>query len=203
MVTTTTDSYGGIEQVKGDATGYFHPQRVNGREWFIDPEGNGFFPLGISHIYSSDNETTVKDHYDYDQKAWVKDWFEKYRELGYNCAPAGGTSPCRDKQGFVDLEFVEQYFVDHKFPFVTGVWQFPHPAELRFDQERQDIFQQLPRRPCRTARRAHLRSTQGEPLPHWLLLRVRRIRPNEQMDQHHHVVTREQRRQNGAWEPAR
>ena len=140
MATMTTGNYGGIEQVRGAATGYFHPQNVNGREWFIDPEGNGFFPLGISHIYSSDNETTVKDHYHYDQKAWVKDWFEKYRELGYNCAPAGATSPCRDKQGFVDVEYIEEYFVEHKFPFVTGVWQFPHPAELRFDQERQDIF---------------------------------------------------------------
>ena len=138
--TITMDGYGGIEQVKGEATGYFHPQKVNGREWFIDPEGNGFFPLGISHIYSSDNETTVKDHYGYDQKAWVHDWFEKYRELGYNCAPAGATSPCRDKQGFVDVEHIEEYFVAHRFPFVAGVWQFPHPAELRFDQERQDIF---------------------------------------------------------------
>ena len=70
----------------------------------------------------------------------MQDRFEKYRELGYNCAPAGATSPCRDKQGFVDVEYVEEYFARHKFPFVTGVWQFPHPAELRFDQERQDIF---------------------------------------------------------------
>jgi hypothetical protein len=140
MGNITLDVYGGTEQVQGKATGFFRTEKVNGREWFIDPLGNGFFPLGISHIYSSDSETTVKDLYNYDQKAWVKDWFAKYRELGYNCAPAGGTSPCRDKQGFVDLAFVEDTFVESKLPFVTGVWQFPHPAELRFQQERQDIF---------------------------------------------------------------
>lgn len=135
-----TDRYGGITTVQGEATGFFHLEKVNGRHWFIDPLGNGFFPLGISHLFSGDSEPTVKQLYDYDQAAWMRDWFDKYRSLGFNCAPAGATSPCRDKAGFVDLEYAEDLFTENDFPFAAGVWQFPHPAELRFHYERQDVF---------------------------------------------------------------
>ena len=52
----------------------------------------------------------------------MQDRFEKYRELGYNCAPAGATSPCRDKQGFVDVEYVEEYFARHRHGAQEGIY---------------------------------------------------------------------------------
>lgn len=140
MASYETDQYGGITSVKGEKTGFFHLEKINDREWFITPEGHGFVPVGISHIYGNDSEVTVKEQYGFDQKKWVDAWLDRYLELGFNSAPAGGTSPCRDKRGFIDLDYIEDRFIDKKLPFTTGVWQFPHPNELRFQQERPDIF---------------------------------------------------------------
>lgn len=140
MTTSQTDKFGGIKTIKGEATGFFHLEKTGDREWFMDPEGCGFFPVGISHSFSSDSEVTVKEHYNYDQKKWMDDWIERYLELGFNSAPAGGASPCRDKRGYVDLEYAEEKFIEKGLPFTTGIWQFPHPVELRFQYERQDIF---------------------------------------------------------------
>ena len=48
----TLDSYGGTTQLKGKSTGWFHLEELDGRRWFITPEGNAFFPVSLSHIYT-------------------------------------------------------------------------------------------------------------------------------------------------------
>jgi agarase len=44
------DSYGGWTAVRGDKTGFFHTQRINGFWWIITPEGNGFLSKGINSV---------------------------------------------------------------------------------------------------------------------------------------------------------
>lgn len=43
------DQYGGWKQIKGEATGYFHVEELEGRWWFITPEGYGFIAVGMNH----------------------------------------------------------------------------------------------------------------------------------------------------------
>ena len=39
------DKYGGTTAIKGKATGFFHIEKIDGRNWFITPDGNAFLPL--------------------------------------------------------------------------------------------------------------------------------------------------------------
>ena len=46
------DEYGGIinSGIKGEVTGWFHPQLIDGRTYLIDPLGNPFFMVGVSSL---------------------------------------------------------------------------------------------------------------------------------------------------------
>ena len=44
------DQYGGWTDVKGQATGWFHIERLNGRDLLVTPDGHGFLPLGVNHL---------------------------------------------------------------------------------------------------------------------------------------------------------
>ncbi|MDP2114853.1 MAG: hypothetical protein Q8K69_12430, partial [Bacteroidota bacterium] len=42
--------YGGYLQAKGKATGFFHTEKVDGRWWFVDPEGYLFLSHGVDCV---------------------------------------------------------------------------------------------------------------------------------------------------------
>ena len=44
------DSYGGWTGICSRATGFFRLERIDGRWWFITPEGNAFLSLGVNHV---------------------------------------------------------------------------------------------------------------------------------------------------------
>ena len=44
------DRSGGWADVRGQATGFFHVEQIQGVWWLITPEGNGFFSKGVNHI---------------------------------------------------------------------------------------------------------------------------------------------------------
>jgi len=43
------DRYGGWTSLKGETTGFFHVEEVDGRHWMVTPDGNVFFSMGINH----------------------------------------------------------------------------------------------------------------------------------------------------------
>ena len=52
------DSFGGNLAIKGEATGFFHLEEIDGRHFLITPEGNGYRALGINHFHTM----TSKDY---------------------------------------------------------------------------------------------------------------------------------------------
>jgi len=44
------DSHGGWLKLKGEKTSFFHTQKIDGRWWLVDPEGNVFFSKGVDNI---------------------------------------------------------------------------------------------------------------------------------------------------------
>jgi hypothetical protein len=52
-----TDQYGGWKHIQGEATGFFHVQQLEGRWWFITPEGHGFIAVGMNH-----DDIKIGDH---------------------------------------------------------------------------------------------------------------------------------------------
>jgi len=49
--------------VRGDATGFFHTQKIDDRWWLVTPEGNGFFGIGLSHPVTGFSQGTVTFSY--------------------------------------------------------------------------------------------------------------------------------------------
>ena len=47
---TSSPVFGDYNKVKVDATGFIHVKEVDGKWWFIDPNGYGFWPMGVAHI---------------------------------------------------------------------------------------------------------------------------------------------------------
>ena len=134
------DKYGGTTAIKGTKTGFFHVEKIGGRNWFITPDGNAFFAVSLSHLLSGESDLACQNIYDGDADAWLKGSFEKAREMGFNCALGSATSPERNLNGFVDVEKAEKLFRDANFPFAVGVILLKHPWEFVEGETLPDIF---------------------------------------------------------------
>ncbi len=134
------DPYGGYPGINGEKTGFFHVQKINGRQWFITPDGNVFFPVALSHLYSGESDLAAKNVYGGDQDAWLSDSFAKAKAMGFNCALGSATSPERNLNGFVNVEKVETLFRKHNFPYSVGVILLKHPWEFVDGETLPDIF---------------------------------------------------------------
>ncbi|MEM2945787.1 MAG: beta-galactosidase [Thermoproteota archaeon] len=87
------DAYGGTLRVKGNASGFFHVEKINGVWWFIDPEGNCFISKGVNHVsfdadyspslgYSPYNKAVLKKYGGFEP--WAKATVERLRSYGFN-----------------------------------------------------------------------------------------------------------------------
>lgn len=135
------DQYGGWTGIKGEKTGFFHLEEINGRNWFITPDGNVFFPVSMSHLLSGESYTAATSLFGDDDEAWIRDSLAKARAMGYNSSLGGATSPERNLNGFVDLELSEQIFREEKFPYAAGVILMKHPWEFVEGETLPDIFE--------------------------------------------------------------
>ena len=134
------DKYGGTTAIKGEATGFFQIAQIDGRNWFITPDGNAFFAVGLSHMLSGESDLACRNVYNGDADAWLKGSFERARAMGFNCALGSATSPERNLNGFVDVEKAEALFRDANFPFAVGVILLKHPWEFVEGETLPDIF---------------------------------------------------------------
>ncbi len=77
------DSYGGWLDLKGNKTGFFHTQQLQGRWWFVTPEGNAFFSKGVDHVaFAPESDSAPKAPADLG--AWAKSTAEQLRGWGFN-----------------------------------------------------------------------------------------------------------------------
>ena len=134
------DSFGGYTGIKGEATGFFHFEKIDDRYWFVTPEGNVFFPVALSHLYSGESDLAAKNVYGGDSDRWLTDSFTKARAMGFNCALGSATSPERNLNGFVDVEKAEALFRENNFPYTVGVILLKHPWEFVDGETLPDIF---------------------------------------------------------------
>ena len=137
---STTDLYGGTTTISTGATGFFRCEKIDGRFWFITPEGNAFFPVALSHLFSGESDLAARNIYGGDADAWLADSFAKAQAMGFNCALGSATSPERNLNGFVDVEKAEALFREHQFPYTVGVILLKHPWEFVDGETLPDIF---------------------------------------------------------------
>ena len=134
------DQYGGWTAIKGKKTGFFHIEEIDGRNWFITPDGNVFYPVALSHMLSGETRQAAKTLFGADKEAWVRDSVAKAREMGFNSALGGASSPERNLNGYVDLPLSEKVFEEEIFPYAVGVILLKHPWEFVEGETLPDIF---------------------------------------------------------------
>jgi hypothetical protein len=134
------DSYGGFTDVKGEKTGFFHTEKIDGRWMLVTPEGHGFWGMGMSHPVTGWTRGAVTFTYDGDQEAWFRDTIKRMRDLGYNCVWSGPYCPERARTGYVDKRLAEEVFREANMPYGYPVALIKHFVELKPGEKRPDVF---------------------------------------------------------------
>ncbi|MEM9157416.1 MAG: hypothetical protein AAGB46_00095 [Verrucomicrobiota bacterium] len=134
------DQYGGFMDIKGEKTGFFHTEKIDGRWWLVTPEGNAFWGIGMSHPVTGWTEGAVTFVYNGDQEAWFKDTVKRMKDLGYNCVWSGPYCPERARSGFIDKRLAEKVFKDAEIPYGYPVALIKHAVELEPGEKRPDVF---------------------------------------------------------------
>jgi hypothetical protein len=68
------DRYGGTMAIKGNATDWFHIEKVDDRRFFITPEGHGYIPIGVNHVgnyFSGKAQNLRPTEQDFDKKRYA------------------------------------------------------------------------------------------------------------------------------------
>jgi hypothetical protein len=101
--------------VTGKKTGQFHLEKVAGRHWFIDPEGQGFFALGMNHISAGMPREKRED------ENWGKAVAQQLRSWNFNCAGYAATPPAVMNQmpffAFINLTHCSHFLFPDQFWF--------------------------------------------------------------------------------------
>jgi hypothetical protein len=85
-----TDLYGGRLDRQGSKTGFYHVQKIKGRWWVVDPEGNLFLHNAVSSVTpggSEQNKAALKSKFG-NTETWAAKTLELLTDNGFNGAAA-------------------------------------------------------------------------------------------------------------------
>lgn len=102
------DTYGGFASIKGNATGWFHVEQIEGRWFFVTPDGHAFFSLGVTHTgetIKQDELNILQSKYRGDDVAMGHDYLQHLCQWGYNSV------------GYGPFESIEK-----EIPYVATIW---------------------------------------------------------------------------------
>ncbi|MBK7930040.1 MAG: hypothetical protein IPJ98_21990 [Bryobacterales bacterium] len=139
------DRYGGVRAIRGKRTGWFHVEEMEGRWFFVTPEGNAFFSLGVTHAAECirrDERSLFVSRYGGSETRLSEFFLARFQEWGYNSA------------GYGPLPAMET-----KFPYVATIWtEGPRSFSAGVQSDNTDIFDPAVReRLRRTVREAAAR----------------------------------------------
>ena len=100
------DAYCGSKSIKGQATGWFALQKINGRSWLITPDGNGMISLGVVHLAQTLVQPIFAAAYKSDNTACMKDMADNLRRWGFNSAGYGAVWKTRDQVMVNEMPFM-------------------------------------------------------------------------------------------------
>lgn len=122
------DQYGGVTSLKGRKTGWFHVEEIAGRWFFVTPEGNAFFSLGVTHAVDcvrKDELGLFESKFGKDQSKLSEFILERTADWGYNTAGYGALVP-----------------MEKKIPYVAAIWtEGPRSMSAWKHSKNTDIFE--------------------------------------------------------------
>ncbi len=101
---TARDRYGGVTALRGQATGWFHVEKLNGRWFFITPAGNAFFSLGVTHADDAarrDERDLFHSRYGGREESLADFLTARLLDWGFNSAGYGALPPMTRRVPYV------------------------------------------------------------------------------------------------------
>jgi len=149
QTTNTLDKYGGVTTLSGKATGWFRVDKIGSRWFFITPEGNAFFSLGITHTgetIKQDELGVFKSRFNGNQDKLGAFFLDRLHAWSFNTA------------GYGTLAVMES-----RIPYVATIWtEGPRSKSAGAKSQNTDIFdpavQQRLRSNVRTAAQPHIKN---------------------------------------------
>ena len=121
------DRYGGVRSLNGEKTGWFHVAQINGRWYFVTPEGHGFFSLGVTHSVECirlDERNLFQTRYGKSEEKLSEFFLDRFKDWGYNSS------------GYGPLPTMET-----RIPYVAGIWtEGPRSLSAGAKSRNTDIF---------------------------------------------------------------
>ncbi len=123
----TYDQYGGIKSLAGTKTGWFHIEEVEGRWYFVTPEGHAFFSLGATHAVECirlDELNLFETRYRKSEEKLAEFFLARFKEWGYNSS------------GYGPMPAMES-----RIPYVATIWtEGPRSFSAGDRSRNSDIF---------------------------------------------------------------
>jgi hypothetical protein len=94
------DEHDGVTSLVGMKTGWFHVEEINGRWYFVTPEGHAFFSLGVTHAVECirlDERNLFETRYEESEEKLPEFFLTQFKEWGYNSS-GYGPLPTMEKQ---------------------------------------------------------------------------------------------------------
>jgi hypothetical protein len=104
----------GSDAARGDATGFFHAEKIRDRWWLVDPNGRAFYWVGTDHVSYHGHWCEKLGYAPYGRVAqqkygsetnWVAETLRRLKAWGFNTL-AAGHSPSLRHQGLPHIEFL-------------------------------------------------------------------------------------------------
>ncbi|MEM9282758.1 MAG: hypothetical protein AAGA96_13100 [Verrucomicrobiota bacterium] len=141
------DPYGGYLNIKGEATGRFHLEEIDGRHFLITPDGHGFLSIGVTH--TGGLAFPEESSFDYFEEKCARDWnmatqelVTHFRDWGYNSLGYGGHQTTRE---------LLPHFADGQPSGKVSSWMaegidFPDVFSKGWKEEARGVLQTMARR---------------------------------------------------------
>ena len=113
--------------IRGEATGFFHVEAIDGRDWAIDPLGRAVVLQGVDHVsasgfhcealgYSPYGRHVARNYPDLD--AWRAETLDRLAGWGFTLLGAGGDAGLRHRS----LAHVDCLYLSDRFTFGDEEW---------------------------------------------------------------------------------
>ena len=106
------DKFGGRTDIQMPKTGFFHVKKIDGRWWFITPEGHPYYNVGVSRVKPLD--TPEAQQALIEKFGTEENWYNSTINMlkGYGFTAIGGFTG-----GYSKIDAVDDYIPNNRFPY--------------------------------------------------------------------------------------
>jgi hypothetical protein len=136
----TEDAYFGTDLVQGQATGFFHLEKIDGRDWLLAPHGKGVYYLGINAVYLGMEVSAFQSKYNGNEYYWAEKAIRDLKKWNStivgdrSSGTANNTASWSRFPYTVMMDFINNEHGNRKYPYsAEDPWHdYPDPWDINF-----------------------------------------------------------------------